>query len=121
MMISGDSPASTGNQTTPINNQGISLGDQEASTDNQAVSIADERFSPCGPSVGRFPIRARIPTPCPVLTPVPLSLRKRGNDGEEKESCMRAQLRRRLEMAERVRDFLRTHQTDGVGQGLGLA
>ena len=34
---------------------------------------------------------------------------------------MRAQLRRRLEMAERVRDFLRTHQTDGVGQGLGLA
>ena len=34
---------------------------------------------------------------------------------------MRAQLRRRLEMAERVRDFLRTHQTNGVGQGLGLA
>ena len=34
---------------------------------------------------------------------------------------MRAQLRRRLEMAERVRDFLRAHQTDGVGQGLGLA
>jgi hypothetical protein len=30
-------------------------------------------------------------------------------------------LRRRLEMAERVRDFLRAHQTDGVGQGLGLA
>ncbi len=29
---------------------------------------------------------------------------------------MRAQLRRRLEMAERVRDFLRAHQTDGVGQ-----
>ena len=34
---------------------------------------------------------------------------------------MRAQLRRRLEMAERVRDFLRIHNTDGVGQGLGLA
>lgn len=34
---------------------------------------------------------------------------------------MRAQLRRRLEMAERVRDFLRAHHTDGVGQGLGLA
>src|SRR2546423_776762 len=34
---------------------------------------------------------------------------------------MRAQLRRRLEMAERVRDFLRAHATDGVGQGLGLA
>lgn len=34
---------------------------------------------------------------------------------------MRAQLRRRLEMAERVRDFLRAHGTDGVGQGLGLA
>ena len=30
-------------------------------------------------------------------------------------------LRRRLEMAERVRDFLRAHQTDGVGEGLGLA
>lgn len=34
---------------------------------------------------------------------------------------MRAQLRRRLEMAERVRDFLRAHKTDGVGEGLGLA
>ena len=34
---------------------------------------------------------------------------------------MRAQLRRRLEMAERVREFLRAHATDGVGQGLGLA
>jgi hypothetical protein len=34
---------------------------------------------------------------------------------------MRAQLRRRLEMAERVRDFLRAHNTDGVGEGLGLA
>jgi alkyl sulfatase BDS1-like metallo-beta-lactamase superfamily hydrolase len=34
---------------------------------------------------------------------------------------MNAQLRRRLEMAARVRDFLRAHQMDGVGQGLGLA
>ena len=34
---------------------------------------------------------------------------------------MRAQLRRRLEMAERVRDFLRAHKMDGVGEGLGLA
>ena len=34
---------------------------------------------------------------------------------------MRAQLRRRLEAATRVREFLRTHQTDGVGEGLGLA
>ena len=34
---------------------------------------------------------------------------------------MDAILRRRLEMAARVRDFLRTHRTDGVGQGLGLA
>lgn len=33
---------------------------------------------------------------------------------------MRARLRRRLEMAERVRDFLRAHQVDGVGEGLGL-
>ena len=34
---------------------------------------------------------------------------------------MRANLRRRLEMAERVRDFLRAHQLDGIGEGLGLA
>jgi hypothetical protein len=34
---------------------------------------------------------------------------------------MNARLRRRLEMAARVRDFLRAHQMDGVGQGLGLA
>jgi hypothetical protein len=34
---------------------------------------------------------------------------------------MNAVLRRRLEMAARVRDFLRTYQTDGVGEGLGLA
>jgi len=30
-------------------------------------------------------------------------------------------LRRRLEMAARVRDFLRAKQMDGVGEGLGLA
>jgi hypothetical protein len=30
-------------------------------------------------------------------------------------------VRRRLEMAARVRDFLRTHKLDGVGEGLGLA
>jgi hypothetical protein len=34
---------------------------------------------------------------------------------------MNAQLRRRLEMAERVQEFLRAHKTDGVGEGLGLA
>ena len=34
---------------------------------------------------------------------------------------MNALVRRRLEMAARVRDFLRAHQMDGVGQGLGLA
>ena len=34
---------------------------------------------------------------------------------------MNALVRRRLEMAARVRDFLRTHKTDGVGEGLGLA
>jgi uncharacterized protein YgfB (UPF0149 family) len=34
---------------------------------------------------------------------------------------MNAVFRRRLEMAARVRDFLRAHNTDGVGQGLGLA
>ena len=33
---------------------------------------------------------------------------------------MNAQLRRRLEMSARVRDFLRAHQMDGVGQDLGL-
>ncbi len=34
---------------------------------------------------------------------------------------MNALLRRRLEMAVRVRDFLRAHKTDAVGEGLGLA
>src|SRR5260370_1752658 len=34
--------------------------------------------------------------------------------------CMNAQLRRRLEMAARARDFLRAHQMDGVGQDRGL-
>ena len=34
---------------------------------------------------------------------------------------MDAILRRRLEMAARVRDFLRAHKTDAVGEGLGLA
>ena len=34
---------------------------------------------------------------------------------------MNAIVRRRLEMAARVRDFLRTHKTDGAGEGLGLA
>ena len=34
---------------------------------------------------------------------------------------MNAQLRRRLEMAGRVREFLRAHKTDAVGEGLGLA
>ena len=34
---------------------------------------------------------------------------------------MNALLRRRLEMAARVRDFLRAHKTDAVGEGLGLA
>jgi hypothetical protein len=34
---------------------------------------------------------------------------------------MDAQLRRRLEMAVRVRDFLRAHRTDGVAEGAALA
>ena len=34
---------------------------------------------------------------------------------------MNATLRRRLERAARVRDFLRAHKTDAVGEGLGLA
>jgi hypothetical protein len=33
---------------------------------------------------------------------------------------MNAQVRKRLEMAARVRDFLRAHQVEGVGQDLGL-
>jgi hypothetical protein len=33
---------------------------------------------------------------------------------------MNAQIRRRLEMAARARDFLRAHQMEGVGQDLGL-
>src|SRR6266550_4992150 len=51
-----------------------------------------------------FTATARRPTPC-------------HNDGGR----MNAQLRRRLEMAGRVRDFLRAHKTDAVGEGLGLA
>src|SRR2546426_7305635 len=38
-----------------------------------------------------------------ILTPGPLSVPERGNEWEVKGGCMRAQLRRRLEMAERVR------------------
>ena len=34
---------------------------------------------------------------------------------------MDARLRRRLEMAVRVRDFLRAHRTDGVAEGAALA
>src|SRR5262249_30731054 len=40
---------------------------------------------------------------------------------QHKEETVNAIVRRRLEMAARVRDFLRTHKTDGVGEGLGLA
>src|SRR5438046_3488697 len=36
------------------------------------------------------------------------------------EGVMDARLRRRLEMAVRVRDFLRAHQTDGVAEGAAL-
>src|SRR5262245_18111938 len=46
----------------------------------------------------------RTPTPC-----------------HSRERTVNAIVRRRLEMAARVRDFLRTHKTDGVGEGLGLA
>src|SRR6266511_3204705 len=49
------------------------------------------------------------------LTPSPF--RRGGTQGGR----MNAQLRRRLEMAGRVREFLRAHKTDGVGEGLGLA
>jgi len=41
-------------------------------------------------------------------------------DDFDLEGCMRAQLRRRLEMAERVRTFLRAHQLEGGVEGLGL-
>ena len=51
-----------------------------------------------------FTVTARRPTLC-------------HNEGGR----MNAQLRRRLEMAGRVREFLRAHKTDGVGEGLGLA
>src|SRR5207245_4453085 len=37
------------------------------------------------------------------------------------EDVMDARLRRRLEMAVRVRDFLRAHRTDGVAEGAALA
>jgi len=38
-----------------------------------------------------------------------------------REFGMNARLRRRLEMAVRVRDFLRAHRTDGVAEGAALA
>src|SRR5690349_17387075 len=44
-----------------------------------------------------------------------------GTKGVVTGGRMNAQLRRRLEMAARARDFLRAHQMDGVGQDLGLA
>src|SRR5919197_2650275 len=57
-----------------------------------------------------------------LLTPRPLSpFWRGGTTGEDTGGVMDKVLRRRLEMAERVRDFLRAHQTDGVGEGLGLA
>ncbi len=43
----------------------------------------------------------------------------RANSGR-KEVGMNAVLRRRLEMAVRVRDFLRAHKTDGVGDGTAV-
>src|SRR5690349_1770657 len=43
------------------------------------------------------------------------------NEPERKEKRMNAVLRRRLEMAARVRDFLRAHRTDGVGDEKALA
>src|SRR5439155_15004039 len=53
--------------------------------------------------------------------PHPLTPSPRCGEGELEEGVMNAQLRRRLEMAGRVRDFLRAHKTDAVGEGLGLA
>src|SRR5688500_10255219 len=45
---------------------------------------------------------------------------RRRRRGPNEGSVMNAQLRRRLEMAARARDFLRAHQVEGVGQDLGL-
>src|SRR5262249_33946330 len=58
--------------------------------------------------------RARSVGRCPTTDTDPDAVSNRGGR-------MNAQLRRRLEMAVRVRDFLRAHQMDGVGEGLGLA
>ena len=51
---------------------------------------------------------------------VPRLVRGCRRRGHSEGSVMNAQLRRRLEMAARCRDFLRAHQMDGVGQDLGL-
>jgi len=45
----------------------------------------------------------------------------RRSPNPNKGGVVKKNLLRRLEMAERVRSFLRTHQTDGVGEVLGLA
>src|SRR3954452_5720889 len=56
-----------------------------------------------------------------------MSVGRRSHTGPWRRRCdhnggsvMNAQVRRRLEMAARARDFLRAHQMEGVGQDLGL-
>src|SRR3989449_8657135 len=69
------------------------------------------------------PLRSGEGGPHP-LAPSPLRLPAQGRlfgRGGTQGGRMNAQLRRRLEMAGRVREFLRAHKTDGVGEGLGLA
>src|ERR1041385_4569901 len=71
------------------------------------------RFIQCSGTVER---KALLPEWGPhPLAPSPF--RRGGTMGGR----MNAQLRRRLEMAGRGREFLRAHKTDGVGEGLGLA
>src|SRR6266576_7047772 len=55
--------------------------------------------------------RCTAPTLWPQSSPPsPLSILERGNEGVVRGGRMNAQLRRRLEMAARARDFLRAHQ-----------
>src|SRR4029077_20615208 len=65
------------------------------------------RLSQCETRVGRGRVsRARTPARA---------------DGEGKGGFMLAVLRRRLEMAVRVRDFLRAHRAEGIPRGGGEA
>src|SRR5256886_17600438 len=78
-------------------------------------------FIHCAPSVGD--VQTTVHGADAVAQSSPPNPLLHSGEGERrggKGGRMNAQLRRRLEMAARARDFLRAHQMDGVGQDLGL-